>query len=112
MQKRNLLTHAAVIGVLLAVSLGIFEAVGAASNPAIASSNKFSGPTEPTSSWYYNGERGVSAGVAGVVATPAAGAALVVQSITYATLASPSQLLLFPDSATDPHGTCESSVSP
>jgi hypothetical protein len=112
MQKRNVITHATVIGLLVAVSLGIFQAVGAASNPAIASSKKFAGPTEPPSSWYASGLADVLAGENAPIATPANGAGLVVQSISYANDTNATGLVdIYPDLVNDPSGACTHTVA-
>jgi hypothetical protein len=112
MQKRNVIAHAAAIGLLIAASLGIFQAVGAASNTAIASSKKFAGPTEPPSSWYAQGLSDVISGENVVVATPANGAGLVVQSISYANDGDvPGLVDIYPDAVNDPDGVCEHTVA-
>jgi hypothetical protein len=103
MQKRNVITHATVIGMFVAVSLGIFQAVGAGSNPLIASSSKFSGPTEPPSSFYSNGSVTVLPDTRTVIATPMPQAGLVVQSATYASDSSvPGLIEVFADAQNDP----------
>jgi hypothetical protein len=109
MQKRNVIAHATAIGLLIAASLGIFQAVGAASNPAIASSSKFSGPVQPASSWFARGSRSVGASVFTSIATPLPGAGLVIQSVTYASEGGAGVLELYSDSQTDPAGHCEDS---
>jgi hypothetical protein len=113
MQPRNVISHTVVIGLLIAVGLGIFQAVGAASDPSIASSTKFAGPTEPPSSWYSNGTTQLNPAGRTAIAVPANGAGLVVQSATYTgvdTFATTIQL--FADSQTDADGTCKHTVGP
>jgi hypothetical protein len=110
MQKRNAFTHAVVVGAIVAVSLGIFQAVGAASDPTIASSSKFGGPTEPPSTWF-DRSKIMDPGNA-VLATPASGTALVVQSVTYGYIFGSSaagQVGLYPDTQGD---NCAHTLAP
>jgi hypothetical protein len=102
MWKREVFVHACVLAALISVGVGAFEAAGAATNP-VATSNKFTGPAEPPSTWYVNSTQ--VGGTSEIIAAPRAGTALVVQAISVGNdFASPADLGVWVDASPDLSG--------
>jgi hypothetical protein len=118
--RRFSFVHVVVPAVLAVVGLGIFQAAGALTTDTVATSKKFTGPEQPPSTWYTNGGVTINASdplnLSGLIAKPAAGQGLVVQTIGYTSgpLASGTYaaMYVYEDSATDPAGVCNNAINP
>jgi hypothetical protein len=111
MRKHNFIIHVVVLGVLLSVGLGFYQAAEAVFTGTVATSAKFTGPEQPPSTWSISAEAvGLNAMV---VAQPAAGAALIVQTIVFTNGEStPTEAVIYTDQANDRFGTCTGSSLP